>query len=285
MTRAFPAAADSTVSPRFSRRRAWRAKAFASLTLATAAACGAPPAPARPPTDGVSTQTVAPGNGFGGGTIYFPANKIGRVGAIAAAPGFLTTQAAVAWYGPLLAREGFIVITINTNGVFDLPTSRATQLLAALDFLVNQSSVAAHVDPEKLAVLGWSMGGGGALEASVSRSSLKAAVVLAPWNRSPALSTNSVPTLFVACQDDSSAPPATHATAFYDALPATTPKAFLEIARGQHDCVTREDETIAGVVVPWMRRFLDDDLSASRTFCPGLPSGGPVSAYRANCPY
>src|SRR5687767_5152914 len=51
-------------------------------------------------------------SGFGGGTIYYPTSTAaGTFGAVAVSPGFTATQSSVAWYGPRLASQGFVVIT------------------------------------------------------------------------------------------------------------------------------------------------------------------------------
>ncbi|GIU85367.1 MAG: hypothetical protein KatS3mg008_2142 [Acidimicrobiales bacterium] len=241
--------------------------------------------PAPPPAPDVATVTVGAGNGFGGGTIYYPQGATGRLPVVAASPGFTENQNAVGWYGPLLAREGNIVITIDTNSPFDSPTSRADQLLAAIDYVVNRSSVASIADGSRTAVMGHSMGGGGSLEAALKRPGLKAIIPLAPWNTTTNFSGVRVPTLIVGCQNDAIAPVGSHAEPFYQSIPATTPKAYLEIAGGDHFCTNSENPTIANYVVAWTDRFLQGDTSASSRLCPPPPAGGSISEYRANCPY
>ena len=91
----------------------------------------------------------------------------GTFGAVAISPGFTATQSSIAWLGPRLASQGFVVITIDTNSVFDQPASRGTQLLAALDYLTQQQ-LGPHPHRRRP---GWrspghSMGGGGTLEAA-----------------------------------------------------------------------------------------------------------------------
>src|SRR5256886_13336511 len=94
-----------------------------------------------------------------------------------------------------------------------------------LDYLTQTSSVRAEVDASRLGVSGHSMGGGGTLEASVSRPSLKAAVPMAPWDANTKnFSSDTVPTLIVAAQNDSIAPVNQHALVFYNSIPTTQRK-------------------------------------------------------------
>ena len=79
-----------------------------------------PPRPSRPPAarSPPPTLTVARSGvtGFGGGTIYYPTSTAeGTFGAIAIVPGFTNVQSAVAWLGPRIASQGFVVIIIDTN--------------------------------------------------------------------------------------------------------------------------------------------------------------------------
>jgi dienelactone hydrolase len=233
-----------------------------------------------------ATATVGSGHGFGGGTIYHPVEDEPRTyGGVAISPGFTGTQSSVAWLGPRLASQGFVVITIDTNSGWDLPGSRGTQLLAALDHLTGASPVAHLVDPNRLAVMGHSMGGGGALEAAKARPSLRAAVPLAGFHTDTTWPEVTVPTLVVGCQSDIVAPVNLHSEPFYNSLPAATPRAYLERAGGSHSCVTSEDRTIATSAISWLKRFVDGDTRYSPWLCPQPSVGGPISEYRSSCPY
>jgi predicted dienelactone hydrolase len=122
---------------------------------------------------------------FGAATIYYPTDTSqGTFGAIAISPGYTEKQSAISWLGPRLASHGFVVITLDTNSIYDQPTARATALLGALDYLTGSSSVKGEIDPTRTAVMGHSMGGGGTLEAEQQRPSLKAGLSRAS-RRSP----------------------------------------------------------------------------------------------------
>jgi dienelactone hydrolase len=234
----------------------------------------------------IATAIVPAGNGFGGGTIYYPTDTSeGRFGGVAVVPGFTAPESTISWYGPRVASQGFVVITIATNSVFDLPPSRGDQLLAALDYLTTSSVAADRVDPARLAVMGWSMGGGGALEAAADRPALRAAIPLAGWNTTTDWSALTVPTLVVGCESDTIAQVATHSEPFYESLPDDAPKAYLEIENGSHACVISPDTTIARSVISWLKRFVDGDTRYDPFLCPAPLPSSTISEYRSTCPY
>ncbi|WP_250289746.1 serine aminopeptidase domain-containing protein, partial [Streptomyces atroolivaceus] len=149
--------------------------------------------------------------GFGGGTIYYPTSTSdGTFGAVVISPGFTAYQSSIAWLGPRLASQGFVVFTIDTNTTADQPASRGDQLLAALDYLTEDSSVRSRVDSSRLGVMGHSMGGGGSLEAAKDRPSLKAAIPLTGWNTDKTWPEVRTPTLIVGADGDTVASVASH---------------------------------------------------------------------------
>jgi dienelactone hydrolase len=230
------------------------------------------------------TIVVPAGSGFGGGTIYAPTDLTqGLYGGVALAPGFTERQNVVQWYGPLLASNGFVVITIDTLGLYDLPPARGDQLIAALTYLTTTSAVASRVDPNRLAVMGHSMGGGGSLEAAKKKPALRAAIPLAPWDQTQDWSGNVTPTLIVACQNDSIAPVANHATPFYNSL--TSEKAYLELAGVDHACPSSTNATIATYALSWLKRWVDGDTRYTQFLCPPPATGSVISKFEATCPY
>ncbi|UMO99708.1 serine aminopeptidase domain-containing protein [Amycolatopsis sp. EV170708-02-1] len=223
--------------------------------------------------------------GFGGGTIYYPTSTAqGTFGAVAISPGFTATQSSIAWMGPRLASQGFVVFTIDTNTIYDQPDSRGDQLLAALDYLTQRSTVRSRIDTTRLAVAGHSMGGGGSLEAAQDRPSLQAAVPLAPWNTQKSWSSLRVPTFIIGGESDSVAPVASHSIPFYTSIPASAEKAYMELDNASHFFPNTANTTMAKYTISWLKRFVDNDTRYEQFLCPA-PDDRAISDYRDTCPH
>jgi predicted dienelactone hydrolase len=224
-------------------------------------------------------------SGFGGGTIYYPTSTSeGTFGAVAVAPGYTASQSSMAWLGPRLASQGFVIFTIDTNSTGDQPASRGRQLLAALDYLTQTSSVRSRIDAGRLGVMGHSMGGGGSLEAARSRPALQAAIPLTGWHTTKSWSTVQVPTLVVGAENDSVASVSSHSIPFYTSLPSTLDKAYLELNNASHFAPNSSNTTIAKYSISWLKRFIDDDTRYEQFLCPA-PRATAISDYRDTCPH
>ncbi|GGY74990.1 alpha/beta hydrolase family protein [Marinobacter zhanjiangensis] len=233
-------------------------------------------------------------SGFGGGTIHYPTGTTGTMAAVVVIPGFASSESSIAWWGPKLASHGFVVMTIDTNSGFDQPASRANQINSALDYLIDQSNsgssaISGMVDTTRLGVVGWSMGGGGTLRVA-TEGRIKAAIPLAPWDTSSLqFRSISTPTLIFACENDTIAPVRSHADPFYDAIPDSTDKAFVEINGGSHYCGNggnSYNDVLSRLGVSWMKLHLDQDQRYNEFVCgPRHESDRDISEYRGTCPY
>jgi len=231
-------------------------------------------------------QSVAPGHGFNGGVVYYPATtSLGTWGALAIVPGYTAKCAKEeAWMGPWLSSFGFVVICIETNSSTDFDVARGQQLLAALNWLTTTSSVKNRVDPNRLSVLGHSMGGGGVVYATEHRSTLKAGIALAPFSPSQNMSTDHVPTLVLGGQKDPTVTPS-YLSGLYKTMPAATQSAFAQIAGADHLYYTHPNNVQMKLIIPWLKTFVDGDTRYEQFLCPKLPDPSTISIYQSKCPY
>ncbi|MFF3287561.1 alpha/beta hydrolase [Streptomyces sp. NPDC003023] len=249
----------------------------------TVSSIEAPRGPYAVSETSVSSWSVT---GFGGGTIYYPTSTAdGTFGAVAVSPGFTAYQSSIAWLGPRLASQGFVVFTIDTNSTWDQPASRGDQLLAALDYLTQRSSVRGRIDSSRLGVMGHSMGGGGSLEAAKDRPSLQAAIPLTGWNTDKTWPELRTPTLVVGADGDSIAPVSSHSEPFYESLSSSLDKAYLELNGASHFTPNSSNTTIAKYSISWLKRFIDNDTRYEQFLCPLPRPSTTIEEYRGNCPH
>jgi esterase/lipase len=243
---------------------------------------------ARSGSYSTTTQRVRSARGFGGGTIYSPRAGSGETfGALIIAPGYTATQSSIAWLGPRIASQGFVVFTIDTNGRMDQPNSRGRQLQAAIQYLTGNSPARGIVDDDRIAVSGHSMGGGGSLMvASSGDPAIKAAIPLTPWHSQKRWSGVQAPTLIISAQRDTVAPDRQHSQRFYTSMPASLDKAWVQLSGASHMAPNVSNTTIAKYMVSWMKRFVDDDTRYEQFLCgPNHTRDRAISLFEATCPF
>ncbi|MEU5870402.1 dienelactone hydrolase family protein [Glycomyces sp. NPDC047369] len=231
-----------------------------------------------------STSVSSLVTGFGGGTIYYPTTTAdGTFGAVAIVPGFTALESSIAWLGPRIASQGFVVFTIDTNTTLDQPGQRADQLQAALDYLTERSTVRSRIDADRLAVMGHSMGGGGSLEAARDNPDIKASIPMTPWHTTKTWSTLRTPTLIFGAEADTIAPVLSHSVPFYNSIPTSAEKMYIELNGATHFAPNSSNTTIAKYAISWLKRFVDDDTRYDQFLCP-VPTGSAIEESRGTCP-
>jgi dienelactone hydrolase len=233
----------------------------------------------------ISSANVGLGaSGFGGGTIYYPTTTSdGTFGAVVIAPGFTAGSTSYLSLARRVASHGFVAFAIDTNSRFDFPDSRGRQILAALDYLTQSSTVRSRIDTSRLAASGHSMGGGGTLAAANSRSSLQAAVALQPWHSTKTWSRIQVPTMIIGAQTDTIASVASHSRPFYNSIPASSEKALAVLAGQGHFAGNSNPDWQGRQMVSWLKRYVDDDTRYEQFLCP-TPRAAQFSDYQDTCP-
>jgi dienelactone hydrolase len=223
-------------------------------------------------------------SGFGGGRIYYPTTTSdGTFGAVVIAPGFTAGSSSYASLAERVASHGFVAFAIDTNSRSDFPDSRGDQILAALDYLTGQSSVRTRIDSSRLAVSGHSMGGGGTLAAANDRPSIQAAVALQPWHSTKSWSGIRVPTMIIGAENDSTASVSSHSEPFYNSIPASSEKAYVELNNEGHLAGNTNPDDQARAMITWLKRYVDDDLRYEGLMCPP-PTSSDYQEWRDTCP-
>jgi triacylglycerol lipase len=245
---------------------------------------------------GIGTVAVPTSAGFGGGTIYYPTGNPGPFAVISFSPGFLEQSGAFSLWGEKLASHGFVAILFNTSSTSESPDTRSTEQRQALNYVVAQGQNASSpifglVDGNRRAVMGHSMGGGASLISAQADHSIDAVVPLAPWNSSTNFSGDTSPTLIVACQNDNIAPVNSHASPFYNSIPATTKKEYVSVTGGDHFCANGPALVGGGNVgkyaVAFLKRWLDTDTRYDPWTCGAnkAAAGSVFNEVRSTCPW
>ena len=206
------------------------------------------------------------GPDYFGATIYYPTNKTELLASIAIVPGFTALPSSVEEWGPFYASHGIVSIIIGTNSIYDYPEARAIALLDALETIKQENNRASSplkglLDLNKLAVSGWSMGGGGAQRAAVIDNTIAAVVALCPYLNNPQLN-HSSPVLIFSGENDTIAPPSQQANIHYNQTPRTTNKVLFEIKNGNHYVANSPnggDGAVGKIALSWIKLYLEGD--------------------------
>jgi triacylglycerol lipase len=95
--------------------------------------------------------------------------------------------------------------------------------------------------------------------------------------------------MIIACENDSTARVGTHASPFYNSIPGSTDKAYLEINGGSHSCANGGGSNgglLGKYGVSWMKRFMDQDTRYNQFLCgPNHAANSAISEYRETCNY
>jgi dienelactone hydrolase len=236
-------------------------------------------------TVGSYTNGYRDGPDFADATIWYPKNGTPPYAGVAIVPGWVSSQGDISQWGPFLASHGLAVITIGTNSpLTDLPADREAAVMDALVTLKAEndrsgSPLQGALDTSHVAVMGWSMGGGGVLRAGADHPELKAVVAMCPWDHDGTGSdglhlfpNETVPSLLFGGTLDALA--GGQQQPFYNSIPASTPKLWYEINGADHwiaNDPAHENGLIGRFGLSWLKTFLVGD-SRYKQFLTQKPS-------------
>jgi len=89
--------------------------------------------------------------------------------------------------------------------------------------------------------------------------------------------------MFLGGQNDPTVTPA-YLNGLWTTLPATTQRAWVEIAGADHLFFTRANSTEGRLLIPWLKTFLDNDTRYPQFLCPHPADMAGISNYRSSCP-
>jgi len=181
---------------------------------------------------------------FASATIYFPEGGRAQLPSVVIVGGWGCGEHAMAAWAPFFASHGIVAMTIGTPTPWrDSPPVRCGALLDASKALQSENTRAGsplhdRLDVSARAVMGYSLGGGGAQLAALRDPTLKCSIAVCPHDGRefgvpfPAELSASVPVLFLCGAHDKEANSQTHAWVQYRKTSA--PKLIFEISGGDH---------------------------------------------------
>jgi len=186
-----------------------------------------------------SFKLADPKGRFASATIYHP-EQGDNLSSVVLVGGFGCGDKSLAAWAPSYASHGIVAMTIGTLKPWrDMPNDRSMALLDAVKALRAEhtrsgSAINGRLEVARVAVQGWSLGGGGCQLAVMADPTLKCAIAICPHSGPgmPAQLSEAVPVLFIVGQADSIAPGQIHAWPQY--RQTTAPKLLFEIKHGDH---------------------------------------------------
>jgi dienelactone hydrolase len=232
--------------------------------------------------------------------IFYPVGATPPFTAISIVPGFTAAESSIEDWGPFLASYGIVAMTFGTSnpatGAPDTsvqPPVRGDALIDALTTIKGEntrsgSPLVGKLDLNRLAIAGWSMGGGGTLIAASAHPELKACFSMEPWNSNYAANpyaSDTVPSLIFAGTNDGLVGSAMW-QGEYMSIPATTPKLAYEFQGGTHWVSTsptnaasdmepagsNSTASVATFGISWLKVFLECDLRYKQFLTVSKPS-------------
>jgi Dienelactone hydrolase family len=221
---------------------------------------------------------------YAGARMFYPCAKgsasnapiaSGVFAASTLSPGFTNSSSAIFWLGEHLASHGFIVLAMAPDNTWGNNPEWRDAHVDAYNELIEEngrtgSPILGRVDVNKIQIMGYSKGGGGALMAAQQLTSqgkvLGAVQALAPyydsWSNVNAIT---APVAIHGGSSDTVAPTGSHAVPMFNGLAATTKRVIAVYSGLQHLPWTSSSGTyhprIKQYITSWMKVYLDGDAS------------------------
>lgn len=237
------------------------------------------------------TYDIGSSTDISGVTVFYPCGAAAASGVVyntvTLSGGFTNTKDDMYWLANYLVQQNIIVFAVsaasNTSVTNYEKTHKACFNLINSENARSSSPVFGKIG--SIGLIGYSMGGGGVLNASQDMGSqVDAVVALAAWGPETNLSATTAPTLLLVGATDNTAPPGTYSEPAYANLPDAIDKACALIGDGftHLDYIGDNDEIqhpAKVMVAAWLSYMLDGDASALETL---IEPPSPITYYNQN---
>lgn len=185
--------------------------------------------------------TVLDAEGYASARVSYPCGLSGPAPATTLTGGFTNVKEQMYWLADHLSSHGYIVITATPTNILGQPSTWKAAHLSALKTLRNENTRAGsalynRVDLDRLAIAGYSMGGGGGLLAlGELGDAVHTAVLMAPYDgyASVNYANISARTLVLVGANDVVAP-ANSSESYFQSLPSTVSRMLAVYTDGGH---------------------------------------------------
>jgi dienelactone hydrolase len=216
-------------------------------------------------TEGLDDPTYA------SSVMYYPTDATPPFASAVFSPGFSATKENYQTFlGELLASHGIAMLLTTPTTTGDLPQQRGEDLVAAVAHIAKEneregSPLKGKLAVDRVCVTGHSMGGGGTLWAATTLGNkIRCAMPLQPWQPGQSFNMVVAPTMFIAAQSDTIAAVAQNAMVFYNSIPASVEKYYVEFSGASHFLTTNDLGTSYDGQSKYMLAFykihLEDDM-------------------------
>jgi dienelactone hydrolase len=237
------------------------------------------------------TTGFMPSPDFLAATIYYPMDTDPPYSIAVFCPGFTALQTDIAAWGPFMASNGIVLMTIDTNTTGDSVELRETALWSALTSLKAEntradSPLSGKLDVSRAGLMGWSMGGGGTWLDAKAHPELKTAITMAGHDATAGgagpLMGITVPTLMFAGTGDNAILGLAMSQPVYEGIPDTTPKMLYEVTDASHFDFNDPkfmNYVIGRYALAWQKVYLEGDMRYRKFL---LEKGPMASDFRTN---
>jgi hypothetical protein len=233
------------------------------------------------------TYDIEASTDIAGVTVFYPCTMSGTYKTVTLSGGFTNVKEDMYWLANYLVKNNVIVFAVsaesNTSTLNYEKTHKACFNLIKSENAKSTSKIYGKVG--KIGLIGYSMGGGGVLDAAQDMGSqIDTVIGLAPYNPETELSGVKASVYMLVGSSDIVAPPSSHAEPAYDDLPNIITKGLGLIGESfSHldfvDDNPEQQDPVKTMVLAWLQYVLDGSQTAKTSL---LNPPSPITYYNKN---